>query len=123
MESKSSNRRAIFCFGSNLRGAHGKGAALCAAQEHGAVYGAGVGRTGDSYAIPTKGWALEPLHLHAISKYVKEFLAYAREHPELEFQVTRVGCGLAGYEDAQIAPMFVGAPDNCHLPEGWRTYE
>lgn len=111
--------RPIFVFGSNLAGRHGKGAALHARHEHGAVQGVGVGRTGNAYAIPTKDAALRTLPLSEISAYVLEFLRYAKAHPELPFQVTRVGCGLAGYTDSQIAPMFAGAPENCELPEGW----
>lgn len=111
----------IFVFGSNLAGRHGKGAALCARLEHGAVYGVGAGRTGNSYAIPTKDARLRTLPLEQIASHVADFLAYARAHSELQFEVTRVGCGLAGYTDAQIAPLFQGAPGNCQLPNGWRS--
>lgn len=106
----------IFVFGSNLAGRHGKGAALAAACEHGAIYGVGEGRQGNSYAIPTKDRMLRPLELAAIRVYVERFLAYAREHPELRFRLTAVGCGLAGYTPFWIAPMFAGAPPNCALP-------
>ena len=106
-------------FGSNLAGIHGAGAVL-AARQHGAIYGVGFGRQGDSYAIPTKDRQLRPLSLTEISAYVARFIQYAEAHPELTFNVTRIGCGLAGYKDNQIAPLFVGAPNNCHLPEGWR---
>lgn len=111
----------IFVFGSNLAGRHGKGAALAAREQHGAVYGVGVGPTGNAYAIPTKDRSLRTLPLNVIQRHVMEFLAYAQEHPQLQFNVTRVGCGLAGYTDPQIAPMFMNAPDNCELPEGWRS--
>lgn len=110
----------IFVFGSNLVGRHGAGAARFAYENHGARYGIGVGRSGNSYAIPTKGIRIETLPLIRIEGYVDDFIEYAKEHPELEFQVTRIGCGLAGYTDNQIAPMFKDAPSNCHLPEGWR---
>lgn len=109
-----------FVFGSNLAGKHGKGAALTARNEYGAKYGVGVGRTGNAYAIPTKDAQLHPLPLDWIENYVAEFLDYARAHPELEFFVTRVGCGLAGYKETDIKPMFRDAPVNCELPEGWR---
>jgi hypothetical protein len=109
----------IFVFGSNLAGRHGAGAALFAAKYQGAIYGQGVGMQGEAYAIPTKDAELKVLPLDIIKKYVKEFLKYAREHDALTFQVTRIGCGLAGYSDWQIAPMFKGAPENCRLPEGW----
>ena len=111
----------IFVFGSNLAGRHGKGAALCARNSHGAEYGVGVGRTGNAYAIPTKDERIRTLPLARIEKYVAEFLAYAKAHPELEFEVTKIGCGLAGYKEQQISPMFAGAPTNCHLPDWWRS--
>lgn len=111
----------IFVFGSNEAGRHGKGAALCARQHHGAVYGVGAGPTGGAYAIPTKDRNLRTLPLETISRHVETFLVYAREHPRLRFQVTKIGCGLAGYKEPQIAPMFIGAPENCDLPEGWRS--
>lgn len=110
----------IFVFGSNLSGRHGAGAALFARQNHGAVYGVGVGRTGSAYAIPTKDHSIKTLPLNRIKPYVDEFIEYARKNPEFEFQVTRIGCGLAGYQDKDMAPMFAGAPENCHLPDGWR---
>ena len=110
---------AIFVFGSNLAGRHGAGATLFARKNHGAIYGHGVGRQGNSYAIPTKDSQLRTLPLEIIQSYVNEFLLYARNHLELDFQVTRIGCGLAGYTDVQIGPMFANAPDNCILPEGW----
>lgn len=110
----------IFVFGSNLAGRHGKGAALFAKQNHGAVYGVGIGRTGNAYAIPTKSAKLKTLALSEIEIYVKDFIDYAKRHPALEFEVTKIGCGLAGYQEQQIAPMFKAAPNNCHLPQGWR---
>jgi hypothetical protein len=109
----------VFVFGSNLAGRHGKGAAKDAVKLHGAIYGQGIGRQGNSYAIPTKDAYLNPLPLDKIEQYVEEFLVYAENHLDEEFQVTRIGCGLAGYTDDEIAPMFDAAPPNCHLPEGW----
>lgn len=111
----------VFVFGSNLAGRHGRGAALEAREKHGAVYGVGEGLMGQSYAIPTKDMRLKSLPLAFIEAAVERFKEFARTHPEMTFQVTRVGCGLAGYDATQIAPMFQGAPDNCTLPEGWRT--
>lgn len=118
----------IFVFGSNIEGRHGKGAALEAARHYGAVRGEGEGHHGRSYAIPTRQTAmgraqrLITLRLSDIEIHVRTFLDYAREHPELGFYVTRIGCGLAGYTEDQIAPLFRGAPDNCTLPDGWRNY-
>jgi hypothetical protein len=110
----------IFVFGSNLAGRHGKGAALEARQKYGAEYGVGEGRTGFAYAIPTKDRDLRPRALGNIELSVERFIQYAKEHPELEFLVCRVGCGLAGYVDEEISPMFKDAPGNCELPKGWR---
>jgi len=110
----------VFVFGSNEAGRHGAGAALHAAKYHGAVYGVGRGHRGRSYAIPTKDANIRTRPLEFIAVDVAEFLTYAASHPELTFEVTRIGCGLAGYTDDQIAPMFDGAPSNCELPEGWR---
>lgn len=109
----------IFVFGSNLLGHHGAGAALYAVQNYGAEYGVGIGPTGQSYAIPTKDHRINTLPLEAIQWYVLAFMAYAFKHPELDFNVTAIGCGLAGYEPYDIAPLFKGAPDNVHLPIGW----
>jgi hypothetical protein len=110
----------VFVFGSNLAGRHGKGAALCALRRHGAIYGQGVGRQGNSYAIPTKDARIRTLPLDRIAVYVAEFLDYARQSPDVEFEVTKIGCGLAGYKEADIKPMFKGAPTNCKLPDWWR---
>lgn len=111
----------IFVFGSNEAGRHGAGAALFARQRRGAVYGEGRGPTGFAYAIPTKDKELRTLPLARIKSGIEQFLCYAAEHPELEFEVTRIGCGLAGYSDASIAPLFKDAPANCILPCGWRN--
>jgi hypothetical protein len=111
----------IFVFGSNLAGRHGKGAALTAKLEHGAIYGRGIGRQGESYAIPTKDGNLNVLPLSEIQKHVTMFIKYAEENRDLEFFVTKIGCGLAGYKESEISPFFMNAPGNCVLPEGWRT--
>jgi hypothetical protein len=106
----------VFVFGSNLAGRHGKGAALWALQHRGAVYGVGEGRMGNSYAIPTKDGSLRTLALDEIRRHVRNFLVYAETHQNEEFQLTPIGCGLAGYSPADIAPMFVDAPANVKRP-------
>lgn len=108
-------KHTIFVFGSNLAGRHGKGAALHALKYHGAIYGEGFGHMGNSYAIPTKGTTLETLPLSRIKQYIDHFIRFAKMNPHFEFNVTRVGCGLAGYKDSDIAPMFKNAPDNCYI--------
>lgn len=110
----------IFVFGSNLAGRHGKGAALLARQQRGAVYGQGVGLQGDSYAIPTKDQRIKTLPLNTIEKYVNDFIEFATNNPEMVFEVTAIGTGLAGYAHSQIAPMFKRAPSNCILPAEWQ---
>lgn len=106
----------VFVFGSNLAGRHGKGAALWAKRHRGAIQGQGVGLQGDSWAIPTKDRQLRPLPLHEIGIYVAAFLAQAEVlYPHRTFEVTPIGCGLAGYTPDQIAPMFRNAPANVKL--------
>jgi len=113
----------IFVFGSNLGGYHGKGAALTALKHHGAVMGQSEGLMGwSSYALPTCTWSFKPLPLDRIQIHVDEYLRFAREHPELQFKTTRVGCGLGKQKDSDIAPMFIGAPDNCFFDELWKPY-
>lgn len=91
----------VFVFGSNLAGFHGGGAARLAYKSFGAEWGRGVGHFGQTYAIPTMQGGVE-----TIKPYVDDFIAYARVHPELRFYVTRVGCGIAGFRDEDIAPLF-----------------
>ena len=91
----------IFVFGSNLAGAHGGGAARVAMEKFGAEWGKGVGLQGQSYAIPTMQGGVD-----TIRPYVDDFIAFAQEHPELKFYVTRIGCGIAGFLDSDIAPLF-----------------
>ncbi len=106
----------IFVFGSNLKGMHGGGAAWAAHRYFGAVMGQGVGLQGRSYAIPTMQGGVE-----TIRPYVDEFIAFAKQHAELTFLVTRIGCGIAGFTDEEIAPLFAQAHDidNIVLPPGW----
>lgn len=104
----------IFVFGSNLQGMHGGGAARTALERFGAVWGQGTGLQGQSYAIPTMHGGPE-----AIRPYVDEFISFARQHKELTFLVTEIGCGIAGFTAEEIAPLFTEATDidNIHLPE------
>lgn len=117
--------REIFVFGSNEEGRHGKGMALEAIAKHGAIYGQARGLQGNAYAIVTKDlqaprhpsilrWRIE-LEVHA-------FLWFARCHPRWKFVVTPIGCGLAGFEVDDIAPMFAGAPRNVVLPDVFKSW-
>lgn len=106
----------VFVFGSNLQGMHAGGAARVALEHFGAVLGQGVGLQGQSYAIPTMQGGVD-----TIQPYVDEFIDFAKLHPELTFLVTRIGCGIAGFTDGEIAPLFTQAHnvDNIILPPGW----
>ena len=110
----------ILVFGSNEAGIHGAGAAKVAYEKHGARYGKSYGHYGDSFAIPTKDEIIESMPLDRIQMYVAGFLAYACGHRKLTFQVTRIGCGLAGFTNEQIAPFFLGAPANCLFDTKWK---
>ena len=98
------NDREIFVFGSNLQGMHGGGAARVAHRKFGAEWGVGTGLTGQTYAIPTMQGGVE-----TIAPYVDEFIEFASNHKELKFYVTRIGCGIAGFRDEEIAPLFRNA--------------
>ena len=106
----------IFVFGSNLAGMHGGGAARVAYDRFDAIWGQGVGLQGQSYAIPTMQGGVE-----TIKPYVDEFVEFAAKHPEMKFLVTKIGCGIAGFRDEEIAPLFVGAIDveNVILPKSF----
>ena len=117
-----------FVFGSNLSGHHGRGAALFAKQVHGARQGNPSGLQGSSFAIPTKGardnslpgkdkYPILPLPVIAAS--VRSFLDLTRLYPNDTWTITRIGCGLAGYRNEQIATMFEGAPPNCLFDPEW----
>lgn len=106
----------VFVFGSNLAGMHGGGAARVARLRFGSVMGNGVGMQGRSYAIPTMQGGTK-----TIRPYVNDFIAYAKEHPELTFLVTPIGCGIAGFEPEDIAPLFEEASnvENIWLPKSF----
>ena len=125
----------MFCFGSNLAGRHGAGAAKEAVRRWGAVYGRGKGLQADltqvpafepmrgmSYAIPTKDERLRPLDLSVIQGHTEDFIQFANSKPNWIFEVTAIGCGLAGYDPSQIAPMFTAAPKNCILPPSFKQW-
>lgn len=112
----------IFVFGSNLAGRHGAGAARYAMDNRGAEYGVGMGRTGMSYALPTKDHNLNTLPLNQIELYIAMFLQYAEAHPDDEFMLTPIGCGLAGYRRDQIKPLVekYNRPSNVIYTKEWQ---
>jgi hypothetical protein len=110
----------IFVFGSNLAGIHGAGAAKTAFDLYGARWGQAEGIQGNSYAIPTKDDnVVETLSLPVIKVYVETFRRFTIDNPLLYFFVTRLGCGLAGYTDDDMGPLFKDCPRNVELPYGW----
>ena len=109
----------IFVFGSNLQGLHGGGAARLAYEKFGAIWGQGVGLQGQSYGIPTMHGGVD-----VIKPYVDEFIGFSKSHPELTFLVTRIGCGIAGFRDEEIAPLFKECieMENVCLPKSFHEY-
>ncbi len=107
------NSNEVFVFGSNANGMHGGGAARAAVTHFGAVWGQGHGMQGQSYAINSMS-GIEPL-----KRDIADFEAFARQHPELRFFVTRIGCGIAGYKASDMAPLFRGCMEmtNVTLPD------
>jgi hypothetical protein len=132
-----------FVFGSNLAGRHGAGAALHAVNNHGAKYGQGFGYASEmrqlrdmsppylkahSFGIPTKDENIQTLPLDRVRKYVEAFQLFAMASPHIDFKMTQIGCGLAGFKASDIAPMFVvhevakGAESNIWYDEAWKEY-
>lgn len=115
--------KSIFVFGSNLAGVHGAGAAKVARLSHGAIIGKGTGLMGNSYAISTKDAKLRVLPKYVIAVEVIRFNMFTWNNPDMEFQVTKIGCGLAGYRDDEIAFLFTGANhNNTKFDEAWKPY-
>ena len=113
----------IFVFGSNEGGKHSKGAALLA-KSFGAINKQGEGLMGRTYGIPTKPVDVRSrLTISEIKKYVDTFIEFARNNTQHIFYVTEIGCGLAGYSPAEIAPLFSAAKEleNVFLPKKFRN--
>lgn len=112
----------VFVFGSNRSGIHGAGAARHAAIHRGAEPGVGEGPTGTCYALPTKGYRITEISLDEVAAHVQKFLAYAKANPEIDFQVTQIGCRLGGFTKEEIAPLFEYAPENCYFDRMWKSH-
>lgn len=116
----------IFVFGSNELGIHGAGAARAAKDYYGAKMGQGYGLSGNSFAVPTcrkpvgtPGWEMRE---ETLKDYITRFKDYAARCPQMEFKVTQLGCGLAGWQAATVAPLFVNAPGNCTFDTAWKEF-
>lgn len=102
----------VFVFGSNLQGLHYGGAARFAVQNFGAIMGQGVGLQGNSYAIPTMSG------IEIMDEHIKQFCEFAKANSDKRFLVTPIGCGIAGYSESEVAPLFECCRDleNVTLP-------
>lgn len=109
----------VLVFGSNDLGVHGKGTALVAARMYGARRGVGEGFSGNSYAIPTKRTPSVFKTLGEVNNSVNRFIIFAKNNPDKQFLLTKIGCGNAGFTEDQIKPLFKDAPPNVEKPEGW----
>lgn len=111
----------IFVFGSNKAGIHGAGAAKYAFDKLGAEWYVGEGLTGNCYALPTKDEKIEDMELTEIYKHVVKFCEFARRNPDMKFELTPVGTGLAGHSKKDIAGLFLSAklPSNVYLSSTW----
>ena len=116
----------IFVFGSNIQGIHGAGAAKMAREHFGAKLRMADGLCGQSYAIPTRDMVaknhFENLKLSIIKINIEKFITFANDNERMSFYLTRVACGLAGYHDSVIAPLFSGCRTNCSFPQNWKIF-
>jgi hypothetical protein len=112
----------FFVFGSNKRGVHGAGAARYAMDHLGAKLGEWDGITGKTYAIPTKDEYIQTMEIEEIFKYVAKFVKFTKDNFDLNFFITGIGCGLAGYTPEEIAPLFRDCGANCSFPDTWEPY-
>ena len=114
----------VFVFGSNLSGIHGAGAARVAHAKKNYPWGISFGLHGAAFGIPTKNRDVRTtLELDRIKYFVDEFISQAdTQYTKLNFQVTAIGCGLAGLRHEDVAPMFINAPDNCYFDTLWKNY-
>ena len=109
----------IFVFGSNRRGEHLSGAAKQAYEQFGAEWGIGEGLSGRTYAFPTLEWEMTKVGLRSLEKQRDRLFATCRALPEKEFLLTKVGCGIAGYEESYMKSLFKSSPKNLIKPEEW----
>ncbi|MEB3754410.1 hypothetical protein [Acinetobacter sp. MD2(2019)] len=112
----------VFVFGGNLAGDHSEGAARIAQQFFGALAGVGRGWSGQSFSIPTLNEHLQPMPLAQIQHYIEDFKIYTEKHPHTTYFITALGCGQAGYQTSDIAPLFRGISSNVIFPESFKPY-
>lgn len=112
----------VFVFGSNLAGLHRGGAARTAKDHFGALQGVGRGWSGQSFAIPTLNEHFQPMPLSQIEYYLQDFKLYTKNHPKQTYFITAIGCGGAGYQPKDIAPLFKDIANNVILPIRFQKY-
>ncbi len=115
----------IFVFGSNLMGIHGAGAALDAHTRGFPLHlGVGIHWPSMCYALPSKESPTYSLKSHVIKLYVAQLCEFGNRESNHKFQITRVGCGLAGFSDFEMAIMFeaAGYPPNFLFDTAWKPY-
>ena len=112
----------IFVFGSNMTGDHNSGAAKTALEHFGAMKGSGRGWAGQSFAIPTLNEHLQQMPLSQIQHYIDDFKIYTKNHPQNQYFITSIGCGITGYQIEEIAPMFKGISNNVIFPASFRPF-
>ena len=109
----------VFVFGSNENGLHNGGAAKFALDNFGAIYGNSFGIQGQSFAIPTLDSEFNELPIQKIKSYVDVFIEFTKNNTNLDFMVTEIGCGIAGFKVNDIAPLFIKTIElkNVYLPK------
>ena len=110
----------VFVFGSNLAGRHIGGAALQAKEQFGAEDGIAEGLTGQCYAFPTLDINFQKRSDEDLRWSVRELYRAAKQAPDREFLLTKVGCGIAGYDEEYMRSLFVDAPANIIKPIDWQ---
>ena len=109
----------VFVFGSNLGGNHAGGAAKQALEQFRAIQGQGEGLQGQSYAFPTLGYDMEKLSYGDLYRSRDNLYNCCNTNRDKEFLLTKVGCGIAGYEESSIKSLFINTPPNLVLPDDW----
>lgn len=101
----------VFVFGSNTNGYHNGGAAK-QAMEWGAIYGIGVGRMGQTYAIPTLDTDFSKLPLWIVRNHLEQLARYAEAFSNTEFLLTKIGQGIANFTPEEMECIMPEFPSN-----------
>lgn len=123
VDGTAADTKEIFVFGSNTAGYHIGGAAKEAAENYGAIDGISIGYSGNSYAIATLDSAFKQVPIGLIKMQVINLFDNAKDNGA-RFFITRIGCGIAGFKDSEIAPLFKEFIWllNVSLPQTWKEF-